>query len=283
MLRWISALLAVWLGLTTPCPAESGAAGKLEYNRDIRPILSENCFRCHGPDKNARKAKMRLDVREDALQHEAFKPGKPDESELVRRIFTTKLEDQMPPTNSSKHLDPAQRELLKRWIAQGAEYQPHWAYINPVRPEVPRVAKGVRIANPIDAFVVRDLASHQLKPAPEADRRTLLRRLSLDLIGLPPTPDEVAAFLNDSSPKAYERQVDRLLGSPHYGERMAVPWLDLARFADTVGPDCLSGWPPSLLSPRPFPNEVLPDPCGRRQSPRCGIRNPSDNTLTRAP
>src|SRR5262249_3872084 len=140
-----------------------------------------------------------------------------------------------PPPKSTKKLTPAQKELLTRWIAQGAEYQAHWAYVPPVRRPLPEVRKGDWVRNPIDAFILARLESKGFAPSPEADRRTLLRRLSLDLIGLPPTPEEVEAFVADPDPKAYEKTVDRLLKSPHYGERMAVGWLDLARFADTVG------------------------------------------------
>ena len=213
----------------------SGWRDKLEFNRHIRPILSENCFPCHGPDKNQRKAKLRLDDREVALAKEAFKPGKPDESELVRRIYTTKQDDLMPPPDSTKRLTPPQKEILKRWIAQGAEYEPHWAYIKPVRPKIPATKNPAWVQNPIDAFVLHDLEEKNLQPSPSADKHTLIRRLSLDLTGLPPTPFEVREFVEDSSPAAYENLVDRLLASPHYGERMAVPWLDLARFTDTVG------------------------------------------------
>ena len=253
------ALLAFARGvMAEPAPAT------LQFNRDIRPILSENCFRCHGPDKNQRKAKLRLDVREVALEKEAFVPGKPDESELIRRITTTNLDDVMPRPEMNKTLSPAQKKMLSDWIAQGAEYQPHWAYITPQRPAVPggsvqysvfsvrspdsgRAAKGKlnaetlktenfsRPINSIDNFVRAELARRKIQPSPEADRRTLLRRLSLDLIGLPPTTEEIEKFLNDKSPNAYEKQVDRLLASPHFGERMAAPWLDLARYADTVG------------------------------------------------
>jgi hypothetical protein len=215
--------------------SKAGASAKIEYNRDVRPILSDNCFLCHGPDKNARKAKLRLDIREDAIAKKAFVPGQPDESELVKRIFTRDPDDLMPPPDSHKHLTTEQKETLRRWIAEGAEYQPHWAYINPTRPEVPSV-KNIRwVRNPIDAFILRRLEEHGLTPSPEADRRTLLRRLSLDLIGLPPTPEEIAAFVADKSSAAYEKQVERLLASPHFGERMAVPWLDTVRFSDTVG------------------------------------------------
>ncbi len=221
-----------------PVRAETDAkpgAGKLEYNRDVRPILSENCFACHGPDKGGRKGKFRLDQRDAALQKEAFKPGDPDNSELIKRINTTNLDDLMPPADSNKHLTQAQKDTLKRWIAEGAEYQPHWAYIKPVRPAVPAVKKKKWVRNPIDAFVLHDLEAQNMKPSKQAEKNVLLRRLSLDLIGLPPTPEELDAFLKDKSTNAYEKQVDRLLASPHYGERMAVPWLDLARFADTVG------------------------------------------------
>ena len=213
-----------------------GAAPTLTYNRDIRPILSDNCFRCHGADKAARKAKLRLDVREEAIAKEAFVPGKPDESELLKRIFTTNEDDVMPPADSHKQLTAAQKGMLKRWIAEGAKYDPHWSFIAPVRPGAPEVrGQKSEVRNPIDAFIRSELAKRKIKPSAEADRRTLLRRLSLDLIGLPPTTEEIAAFQKDKSKDAYEKQVERLLASPHFGERMAVPWLDIVRFADTVG------------------------------------------------
>jgi hypothetical protein len=210
-------------------------APPVEFNRDIRPILSENCFYCHGPDKNQRKAKLRLDDRAIALAKGAIVPGKPDESELVSRIFSTVADEQMPPPETHKKLTPAQKATLKRWIAEGAEYQPHWAYITPKRPPLPAVKDAGWVRDPIDAFILAGLEEKKVKPSPEADRRTLLRRLSFDLTGLPPTPEEVRAFVADRDPNAYEKQVDRLLASPHYGERMAVAWLDLVRFADTVG------------------------------------------------
>jgi hypothetical protein len=225
-------LVAV-LAVTAPCRAP--AADPVRFNRDIRPVLSENCFLCHGPDKNRRKAKLRLDVRESAVEKKAIVPGKPDECELVARIFATN-DDVMPPPDSKKKLTAAQKELLKRWIAEGAEYEPHWAYIPVQRPAVPDVPNlKSQVPSPIDAFVRSKLQAQRIQPSPPADRRTLLRRLSLDLIGLPPTPAEMTAFLADKSPDAYEKQVDRLLKSPHYGERMAVPWLDAVRYADTVG------------------------------------------------
>ncbi|HTD65615.1 MAG TPA: DUF1549 domain-containing protein, partial [Candidatus Limnocylindria bacterium] len=212
-----------------------GTTTPLSFNRDIRPILSDNCFRCHGSDKNSRKAKMRLDVREEALAKEAFVPGNAGESELIKRIYTTNEDDVMPPPDSHKTLTAAQKDLLKRWVAKGANYEPHWSFIKPTRPELPKVGNKKWVANPIDTFVLAQLEAKKIKPSTEADRRTLLRRLSLDLTGLPPTPDEVASFVNDKSANAYAKQVDRLLASTHFGERMAVPWLDVVRFADTVG------------------------------------------------
>ena len=232
----MTVVLAVLLVCGVARSVVSQTAGKIEFNRDVRPILSDNCFRCHGPDKNQRKAKLRLDVREVALEKEAFAPGKPDESELIRRINTTNEDDVMPPLEMHKTLTAAQKKLLRDWIAQGAEYQPHWAYISPTRPKVPKVGgQKSEVGSPIDAFVWAELERRKIKPSPEVDRRTLLRRLSLDLIGLPPMPQEIESFLNDKSPDAYEKQVNRLLASPHFGERMAATWLDLARYADTVG------------------------------------------------
>ncbi len=221
--------------LLAVAPSASFAGDPVEFNRDIRPILSENCFLCHGPDKNHRKVGLRLDIREAALAKEAFVPGQPDDSELVARVYSDDPDEVMPPPESTKVLTPAQKALLKRWVAEGAKYQAHWAY-EPIRkPAVPTVKDRAWVKNPIDAFILSTLESKGIKPSPEADRRTLIRRLSLDLIGLPPTVEEVRAFVADVAPDAYEKLVDRLLASPHYGERMAVPWLDLARFADTVG------------------------------------------------
>lgn len=205
------------------------------YNRDIRPILSDNCFYCHGPDKNHRDGKFRLDERESAVAKKAIVPGKPDESEMIARIVSADETEVMPPVKTHKKLSDAQKDVLTRWIAQGAEYQPHWAYIVPTRPSLPAVQNAGWVRNPIDAFVLHELEARQLAPSSQAERRTLLRRLSLDLIGLSPTPEQVQAFVEDISPDAYEKQVERLLASPHFGERMAAPWLDVARFADTVG------------------------------------------------
>jgi cytochrome c553 len=213
----------------------SPRAAKIEFNRDIRPILSDACFHCHGPDKNTRESGLRLDVRENALKEGdsgewAIVPGKPEESDLVRRIFSEDEDEQMPPPEAHKVLSAAQKETLKQWIAQGAEYQIHWAYLPIERPAVP--APG---AHPLDAFIRQRLAAEKLQAAAEADKVTLIRRVTLDLIGLPPTPAEVDAFVNDAAPGSYERVVERLLASPHFGERMAVDWLDAARYADTNG------------------------------------------------
>lgn len=211
------------------------AADKLEYNRDIRPILAENCFSCHGPDSAARKADLRLDKRDMAIESKVLIPGKPQDSELVVRILSSDPEEQMPPAKSKKVLTAEQKEKLQRWIAEGAEYQPHWSFIAPQRPTLPAVKDVGWIRNPIDQFVLTRLEALGLTPAPEADRRTLARRLSFDLTGLPPTPELVDAFIHDKSPDAYEKYVDTLLKSPHWGEHRARYWLDAARFADTHG------------------------------------------------
>lgn len=211
------------------------AGAPLSFNRDIRPILSENCFQCHGPDANHRKADLRLDVREVAVQAGAFVPGKPEESDAVRRILSDDADEQMPPASSRRVLTSAQKQLLRRWVSEGAGYEPHWAYVPPVRPPVPSLRRLPGSGNPIDAFIGAALERENLAPAPEADRRTLIRRLSLDLTGLPPAPEEVEAFVASRDPQAYGQVVQRYLASPHFGERLAVPWLDLVRYADTIG------------------------------------------------
>ncbi|MDB6137223.1 MAG: Planctomycete cytochrome, partial [Verrucomicrobiaceae bacterium] len=209
--------------------AEALIPAKIEFNRDIRPVLSDNCFYCHGPDKNHRKAKLRLDIREEALAKEAFVPGKPQESELVKRLSPEDKDDLMPPADSHKKLTEREKALLKRWVEQGAGYQLHWSYEKPVKASIPAGQ------NAVDVLVRKRLEEIGLKPAPQADRRTLIRRLYSDLLGLPPKPEEVTAFENDPSPKAYETLVDRVLARPQYGERMAVGWLDVVRYADTIG------------------------------------------------
>ena len=211
------------------------AAAPLSFNRDIRPILSENCFYCHGQDPNHREADLRLDVREAALEAAAIVPGKPEKSLLVEHIFSSDRDELMPPPKSNRTLTAEQKEKLKRWIAEGAVYEEHWAFIPPTRPPLPEVKKAGWAKNPVDQFVLSTLEREGLAPSPEADRATLIRRVALDLIGLPPTPEEVDAFVADTAPDAYERLVDRLLANPHYGERMALPWLDAARYADSNG------------------------------------------------
>ena len=217
--------------------ASATTAGPVQFNRDIRPILSDHCFSCHGPDVQKMKGGLRLDVREAALRpaksgKKAILPRDAAGSELVHRLLTDDADELMPPPEAHKPLKPEQKALLQRWIAEGAEYQGHWAYQPIVRPSVPPGPEG---EGGIDRWVRSHLDSAGLKPAPEADRRTLARRLSLDLTGLPATPEMVATFEADTAPGAYERMVDRLMSSPQYGERMAIGWLDVVRFADTIG------------------------------------------------
>jgi len=219
-----------------PAVKTAQASSRVRFNRDIRPILSDNCFACHGPDKNKRIAGFRLDVRSEALTRGVIVPGNAAKSSLVTRIFAAEPARLMPPVASHKSLTADQKAVLKRWIAEGAEYEPHWAYIPPTRPAVPRIAdKRYTVRNPIDAFIAQKLVEQKILPSTEADRRLLIRRVCLDLTGIPPTPERVEAFVNDPSPTAYEKVVDELLASPHYGERMASPWLDVVRYADTVG------------------------------------------------
>jgi mono/diheme cytochrome c family protein len=215
--------------------ASAADSGKLQYNRDIRPILVDHCFACHGADSAARKADLRLDQREAAIDSGVIKPGSPSESSLIDRIMATDPDEVMPPPATKKTLKPEQKELLKRWISEGAEYEPHWSFIELERPAIPEVKNKAWVRNPIDAFILAKLESLGLEPAPEADRRTLARRLSLDITGLPPEPAVVDAFVNDQSPNAYEKLVDKLMESPQWGEHRGRYWLDVARYADTHG------------------------------------------------
>src|SRR5579871_3179785 len=217
-----------------------GGPGKIDFNRDIRPILSEKCFHCHGSDEKARQAGLRLDQPAGATMrlpsgHRAIVPGKPQASALIERINADFAAFRMPPVSSQKTLTAAEKQLLRVWIAQGAEYKEHWAFVRPVRPPLPKVRLKSWPRNGIDAFILAKLEEEGLQPSPPADRATLIRRVSLDLTGLPPTPQEVDAFLRDKSPNAYEKVVDRLLASPRYGEHMAASWLDCARYADSNG------------------------------------------------
>ena len=212
------------------------ADDKVTFNRDIRPILSDQCFACHGFDAHERKADLRLDTPEGAFAdlggYRAFVPGKPEESEAWIRIISTDEDEVMPPSDFHKSLNKKQKETLKRWIEQGAEYQAHWSFVPPTEPDVPEIAGA---ENPIDAFIQRRLEKEGLKPAMSADRETLIRRVTLDLTGLPPTLEELDAFLADKSPDAYGKLVTELMSRPGYGEHMARYWLDLARYGDTHG------------------------------------------------
>lgn len=218
-------------------------ASEIDFGREIQPILSEHCLQCHGPDAQHRQADLRLDVRAEAIDRGAIRPGEPDDSELVRRIFSDDPEEVMPPPSSLKQLQPAEKELLRRWIAAGAPYTQHWAFVPPVRPAVP-TPSGTWAVNPIDAFILARLEREGLQPSPPAEPLKLLRRVSMDLTGLPPTLEEQDHFLREIAAsdvpelaveRAYLATVERLLHSPRYGERMVWEWLDAARYADTNG------------------------------------------------
>ncbi len=219
--------------------AQAQQTPSIDFNRDIRPILSDKCWVCHGPDATAKKIKLRLDDEASAKANLggrfAIVPNHPEQSELIKRITSQDQYEQMPPASSGKTLTPREIELLREWIKQGAPWARHWAFVPPVRPSLPPVKNTAWPRNAIDTFVLAQLEAKGLQPAPAADRATLLRRVSFDLTGLPPTLQELDDFLNDKSPNAYEKVVDRLLASPRYGERMAFEWLDAARYADTNG------------------------------------------------
>lgn len=229
--------LVLGLGFVVAAQAEAP-----DFLRDVRPVLSQHCFKCHGPDEQARKAGLRLDQRDAALAplrsgKPAIVPGSPDASEFVKRLYTEDEDDLMPPPATKRPLTDAQKDVLRRWVAVGAPYQPHWAFLAPKQVEPPAVRQTEWPLGPLDHFVLARLEAEGLAPSPPADRHRLIRRVSLDLIGLPPTPEEADAFARDPAPdpEAYARVVDRLLASPHYGERWARRWLDLARYADTNG------------------------------------------------
>jgi hypothetical protein len=231
-----SVFAALTLAWASAAAAASDSAGPApDFNQDIRPILSENCLYCHGQDPAKREADLRLDVRDAAVAARAIVPGDPGASAILERIHSTDDDVVMPPPASNRRLSADQKRLLERWIAAGAEYKPHWAFTTPRRPTPPDVRRADWCRNDIDRFVLAGIEAAGLGPAPEADRTTLIRRLHVDLVGLPPIPAEVDAFVADPDPAAYEKLVDRLLASPHYGERMALPWLDAARYADSNG------------------------------------------------
>jgi hypothetical protein len=228
------------LGVTVRAVQNTAPARQIVFNRDIRPILADKCWSCHGPDAPAKKIKLRLDS-EDAVTADlgrgrrAIVPGNPEQSQLVRRITSGDEMTRMPPVDSGRKLTQTEIDLLVEWVRQGAQWQRHWSFITPIRPLLPRVKYKEWPKNAIDRFVLERLEREGIEPSPEADRAALIRRVSLDLTGLPPTRREVEDFLNDKSRNAYEKVVDRLLASPRYGERMAFSWLDAARYADTNG------------------------------------------------
>ncbi len=237
-------LLAAAIGLCgasiqTAGTAVASESAKINFDRDIRPIFSDTCYACHGPDNAKRKAGLRLDQRESAFARRdegpAIVPGDPSQSALYRRITSHDKDERMPPPDSGRQLSSEQIGLIGRWIKQGAVWNEHWSLVSPKRRPAPHVAGAGWLRNPIDGFVLSRLEHESLSPSPPADNATLIRRVTLDLTGLPPTPEEVEAFENDPSPNAYERVVDRLLASPAYGERRAIRWLDAARYADTNG------------------------------------------------
>ena len=230
--RWFHRLFPALALIIASCVA---GAGEVRFNRDIRPILSDKCFKCHGPDANHRKADLRLDTLEGALadlgDYAAVVPGAPGKSELIARITTGDEDDVMPPPDSGKTLSDDEKKLFRDWIAQGGEYEAHWAYIPPKRPPMPTVSARAWPSGAIDRFILARIESANLSPSPQADAATLARRLHFDLTGLPPSP----RLASDTSPEAYARVVDELLASPRFGERLATYWLDLVRYADTVG------------------------------------------------
>ena len=228
------ASLATFAGLIA-FASLAAAAESPSFNKDIRSILVENCFSCHGADSGSRKADLRLDQRDAAIESGAIAPGDPDSSVMLDRIFSDDPEEVMPPPSLKKVLTSEQKELLKRWIAEGAEYEPHWSFIPPQRPEPPAVKNETWVRNPIDRFVLARLEAEGLTPAAEADRRVLARRLALDITGLPPEPAVVDAFVADPHPDAYDRLVDTMLSSLEWGEHRGRHWLDYARYADTHG------------------------------------------------
>ena len=238
--RVLGALLLGLVAVPDRSSAAAEAPASVDFRGQVRPILSDACFGCHGPDPETRKAKLRLDVRDggafgDRDGGRVIEPGKPEESELISRITSDDPGEKMPPRKHPRQLKPAEVTLLTRWVAEGAEWREHWSLVPPGRPSPPGVKEAPWCRNGIDNFILARLEAEGLSPSPEADRRTLIRRLSLDLTGLPPTPKEVEAFQADPAPDAYEKLADRLLGSPRYGERMAVDWLDATRYADTNG------------------------------------------------
>ncbi len=229
-MKQLSLLLAI-----VAVPVAAAERPPVDYTREVRPILLNSCYACHGPDEKARKGKFRLDLREEAIK-KAIVPGKGIESPLVKRVTSKESDEVMPPAHAKKPaVTPAQAEVLTRWIDEGAKFDQHWAYVKPVAPAMPTVKNQAWVRNTIDAFIAHGHGKNGYTPAGEADKVTLIRRLSFDLLGLPPSPADLETFLKDNSPEAYEKLVDRLLTSKHFGERLALMWLDAVRYADTAG------------------------------------------------
>ena len=239
MTRWLLGF-GVVVGIVGPLSAAEPASEKLEFGRDVRAILSNNCFKCHGPDEKQRQAGLRLDQRDGATAKlESGKlgivAGKWSESEIIARLTTDNADLKMPPPSSGKKVSLEQIATLKRWIDEGAEYKPHWSFVAAARPELPKVSDESWIKNPIDRFVLAKLDKAGLKPTAPADKLTLIRRLTFDLTGLPPTLAEIDAFVADQSADSYDKLVERLLQSPRHGEHLARYWLDAARYGDSHG------------------------------------------------
>jgi hypothetical protein len=231
-------------GFQKPASAQAVASpaspSRIDFSRDIRPILADKCFACHGPDAPNNQSPLRFDSEVHALAdlgggRRAIVPGHPEQSELVRRVTAGDTSIRMPPVYSGRTLEKGEIERLTEWVAQGARWQQHWAFNRPIRPAAPALRTASWVRNAIDSFIVARIEREGLEPSPEASRAALIRRVSLDLTGLPPTPQEIDDFLNDPAPNAYEKVVDRLLASPRYGERLAFQWLDASRYADTNG------------------------------------------------
>jgi len=292
---------AAWFGTAALALATAARADdRVDYNRDVRPILAKNCFACHGPDEGDRKADLRLDLRDEAVKatddrDPALAPGDPEASVALERIAEEDDTLRMPPRKAGPRLADAEVETLRRWIAQGAEYAEHWALVPPQPPPTPAVSDPSWPRSPLDAFILARLDREGMKPSPEADRATLLRRLSLDLRGLPPTLNEVRAFAEDPAPDAYEKAVDRYLADPAFGERWARPWLDLARYADSAGYgsdplrtiwgyrdwliDALNAnLPYNRFTVEQIAGDLLPSPTDRQRAATAFHRNTMTNT-----
>ncbi|MCP4504966.1 MAG: DUF1549 domain-containing protein, partial [Fuerstiella sp.] len=221
--------------LILSCLVPSVSASEIDFSRDIRPILSDNCFRCHGPDAENREGNLRLDLRNTSIESGAISPGEPGASKIMQRILSDDGDTVMPPESTEKKVSTDEVTLLRKWIAEGAEYSEHWAFVAPQRPEVPGLTTDRPVRNPIDSFVAAKLAIHNIESGPPADLVTLVRRVYLDMLGLPPTPEQVDVFVTDQRDDAFQRLVEHLLQSPHFGERWARWWLDAARYADSDG------------------------------------------------